>query len=114
MYKRYFSLAVRHLKKHRLFSVIKILGLTIATASCLLIALYIRHELNYDGMHENADRIVKANMEYRFSGETVLANVCGNKVATAFTQDFPEIAEGLRLMKYPQVIKIGDQLYEED
>lgn len=114
MYKHYFTLAFRHLNKHRLFSSIKILGLTIATASCLLIALYISHELNYDKMHRNGDRIVKANMEYRFAGETVLANVCGNKVATAFTQDFPEIESAVRLMKLPQVIKIDDQLYEED
>jgi len=113
MYKHYFTLAVRHLGKHRLFSSIKVLGLTIATASCLLIALYINHELNYDKMHDHAERIVKANMEYRFAGETVLANVCGTKVATAFRADFPEIESGVRLMKYEQVVKIDDQLYEE-
>jgi putative ABC transport system permease protein len=114
MYKRYFILAVRHLNKHRLFSTIKILGLTIATASCLLIALYTYNELNYDKMHVKGNHIVKANMEYHFGGETVLANVCGNKVATAFAQDFPEIISGLRLIKYGQVIKTGDRLFEED
>lgn len=113
MYYRYLLLAIRHLKKHRLYSLIKVLGLTIATTSCLLIALYISHELNYDGMHEKADRIVKANMEYRFSGETAMANVCGNKVATAFTRDFPEIESGLRIIQYSQVVKVDGQLYEE-
>jgi len=114
MYKHYFTLAIRHLQKHRLFSGIKIIGLTIATASCLLIGLYILHELNYDSMHENAGRIIKANMEYRFAGETVMANVCGNKAAPAFTRDFPEIESGVRLMKYSEIIKTGDQIFEEE
>ncbi len=114
MYKHYLTLAVRHLAKHKLSSAIKILGLTIATASCLLIALYVNNELNYDKMHLHGERIVKANMEYHFGGETVLANVCGTKVATAFTNDFPEIISGLRMIKFPQVVKHEDQLFEED
>lgn len=114
MYKHYLILAVRHLAKHKLSSSIKILGLTIATASCLLIALYVNNELNYDKMHLHGDRIVKANMELRFGGETVLANVCGTKVATTFTHDFPEIISGLRMIKFPQVVKHEDQLFEED
>jgi putative ABC transport system permease protein len=114
MYRHYLILALRHLNKHRLFSGIKILGLTIATASCLLIALYVYNELNYDRMHENGDRIVKANMEYRFGGETVVANVTGSKVSPAFTRAFPEIISGVRMIKSLQVVKIGEQLYEEN
>ncbi|NND33918.1 MAG: FtsX-like permease family protein [Saprospiraceae bacterium] len=113
MYKRYLILAFRHLIKDRTFSIIKLTGLAIGVAACILVALYIQHELSYDGQHLLKDRIVKVNMEYHFGGETGIANVTGNKVATAFSQDFPEIESAVRLIKYPQPIKYQNILLDE-
>ena len=47
---------------------INIFGLTVGLSSCLLIALFIRHELSYDDFERKGDRIVRLIMEYRFNG----------------------------------------------
>ena len=109
----YLKLAFRHLLKHKLFSSIKLIGFIVGITSCLIIGLYLFNELSYDAMHENADRIVKVNMEYSFGGETGYVPVTGNKTAPVLKNNFPEIESAVRLMKYPRVITYGDVLMEE-
>ncbi|MDB4285845.1 ABC transporter permease [bacterium] len=59
MFKNYFRTAIRSLLKHKVYSLINILGLAVGIASCVLIAGYIRYELSYDQQHEKADRIYR-------------------------------------------------------
>ena len=55
----YFSVALRNLIRQPGYSGINILGLAIGITSCMLILLYIQHELSYDRFHEKADRIYR-------------------------------------------------------
>ena len=55
MFKNYFKVALRNLLKHKGFSFINILGLSVGLTCCLLIGLYINEEMSYDTFHENAD-----------------------------------------------------------
>ena len=65
MFKNYLKTAFRNLRKNKLYSAINIFGLTVGLAACLLIGVYINHELSYDKFNTNADRIVRATMEYQ-------------------------------------------------
>ena len=58
MIKNYFKIALRNIQKNQLYSAINILGLVIGLAACLLIGIYITHELGYDKFNKNANRIV--------------------------------------------------------
>ena len=82
MPKNFLKLTYRQLLRHKGFSLINIIGLTIGLASCILIGLYISDELSYDTFHANADRIVRVTMEYaRGSSSTPNAVVMtGTKV----------------------------------
>ena len=64
MIKNYLKTALRNLRKNKLYSAINIFGLTVGLAACLLIGVYIHHELSYDKFNVNANRIVRATMEY--------------------------------------------------
>jgi putative ABC transport system permease protein len=68
MFKNYFKTAFQNLRKNKLYSAINIFGLTVGLAACLLIGVYINHELSYDKFNVNADRIVRATMEYKQAG----------------------------------------------
>lgn len=57
MFKNYWNVTLKNLVKHKLYTLINILGLTVAIASSIIIFLYARNELSYDGFHDNADRI---------------------------------------------------------
>ena len=65
MFKNYFKIAWRNLVKSKVFSFINIFGLTIGLVCCMLISLYIQHELSYDTYHANKDRI------YQIVGESI-------------------------------------------
>jgi putative ABC transport system permease protein len=68
MIKNHFRIVLRRLRKHLISSGINIFGLTCGLTCCLLIAVYIRHELSYDAFQEKGDRIARVIMEYRFDG----------------------------------------------
>ena len=51
--------AARAMRRHAGYTSINVVGLATGIAVCLLITLYIRHELSYDRFHADADRIVR-------------------------------------------------------
>lgn len=115
MLKNYLKLAIRNLGKNRLFSLIKISGLTAGMTAVLLISLYLQHELSFDKVHAKADRIARVTMEFgSASGDREATENTGNKVAPTFKADFPEIEEAVRLIRYKMIARVGDQLVEED
>ncbi|GAI23705.1 unnamed protein product, partial [marine sediment metagenome] len=59
MFKNYFKIALRHLKKNKLYAAVNILGLAIGLASCFLIGIYIADELSYDTFHQKGERIAR-------------------------------------------------------
>ena len=89
MFKNYLKVAFRNLYKNKLYSLVNITGLTIGIASCLLIGIYIVHELSYDRFHVNAARIVRVTMEYNFGDAPVQAATTGTKVGPQFKRTFP-------------------------
>jgi putative ABC transport system permease protein len=69
MFKNYFRIAARHLRKQKMYSAIKIGGFALSIAACLLIALYIKDELSYDRNWAQADRIYRITGEYDNNGK---------------------------------------------
>jgi putative ABC transport system permease protein len=113
MLKSYFKIAWRNLRKNKLYSLINITGLTVGIISCLLIGVYIKHELNYDRFNTNADKIVRVTMEYNLGGASQKMAVSGTKVGPQFKRIFPEVTDYVRMMKASRIIGYNNQLFEE-
>ena len=114
MLQNYLKIALRNLLRHRVFSIINIVGLAIGLTACLLIALYIQDELAYDAFHEKGDRIARVVMEYSQGNTGVTKDgVTGTKVAPAFKRNFPEVEAGVRMMSAQNVVKLGEKLFTE-
>jgi putative ABC transport system permease protein len=60
----YIKIAWRNLIKQKLYSLINISGLAVGLAVCMMIMMYVVHEMSYDRFHKNADRIFMPNMEF--------------------------------------------------
>ena len=92
MFRNYFKTAYRNLIKNKIFSGINIFGLTIGLTSCILITLYIEHELTYDDFEQKGSRIARVIMEYSFGGssESQKGNYTSVRVAPVFRKNFPE------------------------
>ena len=68
MLRNYLLIAIRNLRKHRLYSFINIGGLAVGLAACLMIVLFVRDELSYDKWLPNASRIGKLEVTFRVPG----------------------------------------------
>jgi putative ABC transport system permease protein len=59
MFKNYLKIALRNIKKQKVFSIINITGLALSMAICLMIIIYIKDQKSSDSFHEKKDRIVR-------------------------------------------------------
>jgi putative ABC transport system permease protein len=77
----------RNLKKRPFLNFIKVIGLSLALSSIVLIMLFLRNELTYDKFHSGSDRI------YRFT-TTSPTFFSGKHFARVYRPDYiPELAE---------------------
>ncbi len=90
MLRNYFLIAFRNLVKSPLNSFIKISGLSVGVAGCLIIFLLARYELGFDHFHKDGDRIYRIYSE--FSGVFSAKNSgVSNAVPPALREEFTGI-----------------------
>jgi putative ABC transport system permease protein len=71
MIRNYFKIAWRNLVLHKAFTFINIVGLAVGLATCLLIVLFVGHELSYDRYHARADRIYRMTIFGQIGGKEI-------------------------------------------
>ncbi len=59
MFKNYLKITLRNIKSNKSFSFINIAGLAVGMACCLLILIWINHEMSFDRFHEHSDSIYR-------------------------------------------------------
>jgi len=116
MFKNYLKTAFRSLLKNKTSSFINIFGLTIGFSCCLLIGLYIQHELSYDDFEVNGNRIVRVIMEYKFDGgdDFKKGDFTSVRVAKVFKQTFPQIEDAVKMVKYKMLVQYNGNLVNEN
>lgn len=91
MIRNYLKVAFRNLTKHKFYSAINILGLSVGIASVLLMALYVQYELSYDKHVPDADRIYRITMQASLSGQDIEAATATPHLAPTLLEEFPEV-----------------------
>jgi len=100
MLRNYLVIAWRNLLRWKIYSFINIFGLAVGLACCILLLLYVRHELSYDRHHEHLDQIYRVLRETRMDdGSTTVSDGTSGALAAALERDFPEVQEGVRLLQ---------------
>jgi putative ABC transport system permease protein len=97
MLRNFFKTAVRSLIKQKIFTLINILGLAVSITACLLIVLYVKHELSYDKFNPKADCIFKMILERKYPNHATLYSIIPHSYAEACQRDLPEVQNTLRL-----------------
>ncbi len=115
MLKSYFLVAWRGLRKNRVFSVINVVGLAIGLAVCMLIALYVTHELSYDRYHVNADRIYRLDADLKVGAMGYYSWDSPLPLGPALVKDFPDVETMARVNISPtMLVKKEDQTILEE
>lgn len=97
MIKNYLKIAIRNLKRNKVFSAINVIGLSIGIATCLIIMLFVKDELSYDRFNEKADRIVRVVFKASINGGKIAEATVMPPTAQVLLQDFPEVKEATRI-----------------
>lgn len=107
MLQHFLIIAKRNLLKRKLYSLINIIGLAIGMACCIVIALYVQHELSYDRYHTRHERIYRVLQTFRSfdKGQKITSPapedycVWGTApVGPALAADFPQVKEVVQFM----------------
>ncbi|MDB5090079.1 MAG: hypothetical protein JWR09_4073, partial [Mucilaginibacter sp.] len=69
MIKNYFKIAFRSFGKHKLFTLINIVGLSIGISAAVVIYLIVHFDFTFDKFHKDGDRIYRIVTNFTFSGE---------------------------------------------
>lgn len=113
MLKNYFKIAFRNLWRHRVFSFINIMGLTVGMTACLLIFIYVRFELSYDRFHPKADRIYRIVADIKTPTETLPSLGPAWAVPGHIKFDFSDVEAFTRVAPENLLFRKGDIKFNE-
>ena len=115
MLKNYLRVAWANLRKHKAFSFINILGLSIGLTCSILILIYVFHELSYDRFHDNSDRIFRLRIELKIAGDHLDIPKSSPPMAEYLVRNYPEVQNAVRLRSLGRLpVRYKDNLHYED
>lgn len=98
----FIKISFRNIRRHKLFSVINIAGLTLSITICLAVLMIVKNQLDFDTFHPEANRT------YRVITEATHENGYTQRFATAplplgdmIRQDYSHVETGVRFYRYP-------------
>ena len=94
MFKNYFKITLRNLRKSKLYSFINITGLAVGLAVSILLLLWAFDELSYDRFNVNAINIYK--LTPKFSDDNIWGNTPA-PIAVFAKKEVPEVADACRI-----------------
>src|SRR5688500_9661021 len=100
MLQNYFKLAVRNILKHKFFSAINILGMSIGIAACLLILLYVVDELSFDRFHANANRIYQVGLQAKIGDQDITTGNTCPPMAETLVEEVPGVEAATRISNF--------------
>ncbi|MCP4726958.1 MAG: FtsX-like permease family protein [bacterium] len=104
MFKTYFKISLRNIKKNKITSMINIFGLALGISCCLIIFLYLQNELTYDRYHERSDQIYRISGTYVTSGEPIRFAPASPAIGPRLVEEYPEFEESARIFSIQTVL----------
>ena len=115
MIKNYLKIALRNFQRHKGYSFINIAGFAIGMACCLLILLYVRHELSYDRYYKDVERVCRIVIDIRTQTANRVFALISPTVAPALKSDYPQVEYAARAIPTSsRLVKRKDTFFYED
>ena len=115
MFFNYIKTAIRSLVRQRLYTVVNIVGMSVALTGILLIGLYVVDEYRFDRFHSKADRIYRVGTFYGDEGQEERTAAHAFMISQIFRDEFPEIEDVTRFGKIDNiVVSKGERVFNED
>jgi len=95
----HFTVAFRALRRQAGSTALNVVGLALGLACCMVIALFVRHELSFDRFHTNADRIARVSMTWVFDDTTIDVAGTTTKPGPLLAASLPDVESYVRLIR---------------
>src|ERR1700755_2337824 len=79
MLKTNLKLAVRNMFPNKLYTVINIVGLGVASAFCILVYLYVRNERSFDNFHQDQEQLYRVEQSTLFNSPRDISDIKASK-----------------------------------
>jgi len=115
MFGNYVKIALRTIRRYKGYSFINIFGLAVGIACCILILLFVQHELSYDKYHNDLDRLFRVSADVTTnSGSTKYAAIAP-PVGPSLIKDFPQIEYAARILYFEstRLVKHNEVMFYE-
>ena len=99
MFRNYFTIAIRSMSKQKMYTGVKVGGFAIGLATCMMIALFIRHETSYDKFYKNGARTFRLYNHYEGPDGGKWTSF-PSPMINVLRDEFPEIEIAGRLIPY--------------
>jgi len=104
MFRNYFKIAWRNVRRHKAYSAINILGLSIGIATCLIILQYVSFQLSYENFQVNRNQIYRVQQDRYDNGKLSTQWAAGAfGVGNAFKDAIPEVEDYVKLVQNGKV-----------
>lgn len=110
MFKNYIKVALRTLKKYKIYSLINISGLAIGMVCFFLIMLWVRDELSFNRFHENSGQIYLNIVEF----PDVTTQSSPWSLVPTLKNVFPETEMGTRYIRKTVSTRYKDKIFSEE
>src|SRR5690242_11255827 len=115
MFSNYFKIAWRNLLRNKIFSVIKILGLSIGLTVCMLIFLYTKDEVSYDQFHENKAQIFRIIQNWQMGKDPAQTiGITNGIMGETFSKEIPEVQQYVRVNGTAVTVKKNNDVFTEN
>lgn len=108
MFLSYFKIAYRNLIKHKGYSAINIVGLSLGLIVSLVIAFYVTDDLTYDSFHKDAERIFRVLTIEKSGGGEMIYSITAGPIIPAVKENIPEVEASTRVFSMGRIFVSPD------
>ena len=106
MFRNYLKIALRNLRRNKLYSFINIAGLAVGLSVCILILLYVQFEWSFDTFNTKSDRIYRAWTNIKTSdGQSHRGAMTPLPLGQALKDNIPGVEATTRLYAFQDLVK---------
>jgi putative ABC transport system permease protein len=113
MFKNYFLVAWRGLRRNKLLTFTNIAGLALGMACSLLTLLYVRHQVSFDRFHDKGDRIFRIRESNPRNTNNPIHSGTPAPLGPALQAEFPDIESYVRIEDSQFLISYGEKRFWE-
>jgi putative ABC transport system permease protein len=110
MWWNYLTVGVRTLARSKAYTAINVFGLAVGMAACILILIFVRHELSFDAWLPNAERTYQVQTERVATEEPAqFLQTSFYPAAALLRQDFPEVEQAAGSFRSRPIVMLDGQ-----